>query len=447
VIGATAGTSYTVRVVAHYASGDSDASAASNSATPTGPTVPGTTPTSAPTTLTTKQGAIGVVTPGSALTVVGTGFAPNSTVTILMYSSPTKLGTATTDADGNLSHDVTVPTLDEGLHNIVASGVTPSGATHLMRLPVTMVHKTEPDATIPIPAGGRVRLINAAGHEVTKVTVDKDEGSYSLNTSSGLMTFTAAGAFEGTADAVTYRATDHLGTKVEGTYSADVATKPGNAGVPVKSRTTSTAAGTITVPCTISHGKITKCVVTVTAVVNGKTVVVGRATVSSSTGKARVSVPVTLTAAGRALIRQAGGAKLTVTAVVTQAGRSGTTTATRTTTVHGTSPSFTVARRIEFNDTVIKLNAVQKAFLKSLRPQLGGAKTITCTGGAEMNVEGNHTRAKKFATERAENVCAVLAAGLDVQVKIVPVAHPWLGGRHDNATERQADRTVRISVS
>jgi hypothetical protein len=148
VIGATAGVAYTYTVVAHSPAGDSIASASSSATTVAAPAAPSAAPTDAPTTLTTTDGVLTTVTPGQQITVIGTGFLPNSSVTIIVYSAPIVLGSAVTDAAGDFSVPITIPTtLDVGAHNIVASGVDPSGAVRFIRMAVTVSAASTPGST------------------------------------------------------------------------------------------------------------------------------------------------------------------------------------------------------------------------------------------------------------------------------------------------------------
>ncbi|MDQ2955681.1 MAG: fibronectin type III domain-containing protein [Actinomycetota bacterium] len=139
VIGATAGVSYTYTVVAQSVPGDSAASPASNAITATSPEVPASAPTSAPTTLTTTQGVLTKVERSESITLIGAGFLPYSSVTIILYSSPVVLGTAVTDSHGDFTKQVTIPAvLSAGSHNLVATGVSPTGAVYQIRMPVTV---------------------------------------------------------------------------------------------------------------------------------------------------------------------------------------------------------------------------------------------------------------------------------------------------------------------
>ena len=56
----------------------------------------------------------------------GTGFAPESAVTLTLHSDPVEVGTATADENGAFSAEITVPTNTEaGDHTVVAESGTP----------------------------------------------------------------------------------------------------------------------------------------------------------------------------------------------------------------------------------------------------------------------------------------------------------------------------------
>ena len=108
------------------------------SGTTAAPQVPAQVPSTA-LTLTTDKGTITKATPGQKITIVGTGFLPYSTATVIIYSDPIVLGTVTTDANGNFSREVEVPaTLAAGQHHLVASGVAPDGTERFLRMDVTV---------------------------------------------------------------------------------------------------------------------------------------------------------------------------------------------------------------------------------------------------------------------------------------------------------------------
>jgi hypothetical protein len=84
------------------------------------------------------------LTAGQKLPLSGSGFAPGSTVSLYLYSTPTLLGTVLTDATGSFSTTVTLPAgLAPGAHHLVAVGVDASVNARVLRS----------DVTVPTPAG------------------------------------------------------------------------------------------------------------------------------------------------------------------------------------------------------------------------------------------------------------------------------------------------------
>ncbi|WP_433377042.1 fibronectin type III domain-containing protein [Actinoplanes sp. CA-142083] len=163
ILGGTAGVSYRVMVVATSASGNSPASAYSNTAIPTAPTV-ATTPPATNVPLDTDQGQITTTTPGQSLTLVGSGYAPYSTVTLTLYSEPIVLATVVTDKNGAFSQAVTVPAdLASGKHSFTATGVNPRGKPRAMRMDVTVQH--EP-SNLPV-TGSAVMWLLVTGLSMT----------------------------------------------------------------------------------------------------------------------------------------------------------------------------------------------------------------------------------------------------------------------------------------
>ena len=59
--------------------------------------------------------------------MTGTGFVPSSPVSLTLHSDPVEVGTATTDASGDFTAEVTVPAATEaGDHTVVAASDTPT---------------------------------------------------------------------------------------------------------------------------------------------------------------------------------------------------------------------------------------------------------------------------------------------------------------------------------
>jgi len=66
---------------------------------------------------------------GSEITISGSGFTPNATVTITYTSTPEVLATTTADSNGKFSATVTIPKSTHGKHTITASDGTNSVST------------------------------------------------------------------------------------------------------------------------------------------------------------------------------------------------------------------------------------------------------------------------------------------------------------------------------
>ncbi len=81
----------------------------------------------------------GSVTAGQTITVSGTGYAPFSTVTVLVYSSPTVLGTAVADEHGAFTFTGKLPAgLAAGSHTLVAAGVDANGNPYYLTQSITV---------------------------------------------------------------------------------------------------------------------------------------------------------------------------------------------------------------------------------------------------------------------------------------------------------------------
>lgn len=111
--------------------------------------------------------ANGVVT-GEKITITGTGYAPNTMVTILIYSEPQVLTAVMTDGTGSFTVEVTVPAgLPVGQHTLVAAGVDPTGAMRYMTLPVTVTEDgptlAYTGADIALPAFGGLAALAIGG--------------------------------------------------------------------------------------------------------------------------------------------------------------------------------------------------------------------------------------------------------------------------------------------
>ena len=115
-------------------------------------------------------GSSGTVAPGKTITVTGTGYAPGSSVSVVIYSTPQVLTTIVADASGNFTVEVTVPAgLAAGSHTLVASGVDANGVLRYVTLPVTVTSAGSAQlaytgADVLLPAlGGLAAVVVGAG--------------------------------------------------------------------------------------------------------------------------------------------------------------------------------------------------------------------------------------------------------------------------------------------
>ncbi|MFI5935144.1 fibronectin type III domain-containing protein [Actinoplanes sp. NPDC051494] len=436
VLGGTAGTSYTVTVVARGPGGNSAASPASNAVTPTAPVEPPVVPADVPVTLTTDKGQLSIAVPAQTITVIGTGFAPFSTAKVTIYSDPIVLGTVTTDAAGSFSVPVTIPAgLESGKHTFVAQGVDPQGVARQMALPVTVAPSSSDSSgsgdesqntTLPVPTNGAITLLDAGGNPVGTVTI-AGQGTYALDATTGIISFVPVTGFKGKATPVTYRITDSIGTMITGTYTAVVtefaAPNPGpgtstgsvkvivpkqvvTRGVPRRATMTATATFTSSI-----KGRST---VRLWSTVSGKRVVLGNGTILTTKAGRRVAVPVTLNPLGRALTARAGGYPVSVAiTTVPSAGR----TLRGSAATHIVLSSFTVPRSVYFATAKSTISKAQQKYLLALRAKLGGARSVTCTGHTDDR--GNKAASLELGRKRARAVCATLVGKRNIRIVIV----------------------------
>ena len=130
-----AGTEYSVFVAA-YDSEIGDAAGVVSASVPA-PSAPATVPTVTKPFVTDKN-AVGTPAAGDKVTLKGAGFAPGSTVSLFIYSTPTPLGQVTTGDDGTFTATVTIPAGFSGNHSLVAAGIDPSGAPLYLRMDITI---------------------------------------------------------------------------------------------------------------------------------------------------------------------------------------------------------------------------------------------------------------------------------------------------------------------
>ncbi|CAB4928940.1 MAG: hypothetical protein F2825_09695 [Actinobacteria bacterium] len=134
-----------------------------------GPATPASVPTQDNGDITGPAGPISTLTAGQTITLQGSGYAPNSTVQLLVYSSPVSLGTVVADQNGNFSVEVTVPAnLANGTHHLVATGVDAQGNVRNLVITVTVSGGVATLATtgfdaVPVAVGGALVMLVGGG--------------------------------------------------------------------------------------------------------------------------------------------------------------------------------------------------------------------------------------------------------------------------------------------
>lgn len=109
-------------------------------------------------------------------TLTGTGFAPNSLVSIYLFSTPTLVGTITTDESGIFKGDITVPAnLRIGEHTLQLNGLTPALEIRSVSIPIVISSKTlvTKSETFNIYFGMNSWWVNSAGHKEIRKAIKK----------------------------------------------------------------------------------------------------------------------------------------------------------------------------------------------------------------------------------------------------------------------------------
>ena len=101
---------------------------------------------------------------------------------------------------------------------------------------------TTQQRAVTIPSGGAVTLIHNS--KAVATVTDAEQGTYTLDTATGVITFTPLGGYTGHPTPVTYQVTDAYGQTVRSTYTPDVIAAPATTSTtaPPTAPTTTTAA-------------------------------------------------------------------------------------------------------------------------------------------------------------------------------------------------------------
>jgi hypothetical protein len=117
----------------------------------------------------TSDDADGKLVAGEKVTISGENFLPGSTVDLIAYSTPVKLGSVTVLSDGTFSAEVTLPKdMENGVHHLVASGVDANGNVKNLVVEVTVSGGTAVLAltgfsALPFVGAGALALLAGGG--------------------------------------------------------------------------------------------------------------------------------------------------------------------------------------------------------------------------------------------------------------------------------------------
>jgi hypothetical protein len=109
-----------------------------------------------------------VVVPGQPVVVSGEDWLPNSTVTIEFLSTPVLLGTASVDANGRFSRQVTIPSnATPGPHTIRVSGFDTDNLPRVVNIPITVAAAAAAPAAPAAPVTPGTALARTGGYLTT----------------------------------------------------------------------------------------------------------------------------------------------------------------------------------------------------------------------------------------------------------------------------------------
>jgi outer membrane protein OmpA-like peptidoglycan-associated protein len=230
------------------------------------------------------------------------------------------------------------------------------------------------------------------------------------------------------------------------------AAAPGVPGAPAKAATpvvpTRTAVqedGTAVVGCAVDQPTLRSCVVRLTHKgADGREVVVGQVTVQAATGRASVAAPVRLTAAGRRMLRVAGGG-LPVTVAVDARVASGQVLRSVRRSVL-TAPQRVLAPVVgPFVAGTARFDARIRADVRAAAALLRGARSVTCAGHTDSR--GTDAFSRALGLRRAQAVCAALRdAGVRARTTAESAGEDRPRASNRTARGRALNRRVELTA-
>jgi hypothetical protein len=103
------------------------------------------------------------ISPGSSITLVGSGYPANTAVTFTLHSNTTSLGSTTTDGDGSFTATVNIPlNVGAGNHDIVASAGNESCTLSLLGTASERAHRSSGDGGDLASTGVQIAALSTA---------------------------------------------------------------------------------------------------------------------------------------------------------------------------------------------------------------------------------------------------------------------------------------------
>jgi CshA-type fibril repeat protein len=186
----------------------------------------------------------------TSVTVVGVGTYVVDAAGIMTFTpeanyvgTPTALGYIIEDSLGQIASSTYTPTVNAPT---AASPDTSSGPYNTAQTKTVLTNDTPAAGSTLVPSSVKLCGSSNVAPDCTLTTLTvANEGSYSVDATTGDITFTPLGTFIGTATPITYSVTDSLGGKASSTYTPTVGTPPAPSASPNVSSGTNDANQTI----------------------------------------------------------------------------------------------------------------------------------------------------------------------------------------------------------
>lgn len=296
---------------------------------------------------------------------------------------------------------------------------------------------SEQQVNVPVPSGGTVQLVGTGGELVNQVVI-ANQGTYTVNPTTGIITFTPVRGFTGAARAVTYLVTDSYGQTGEATYAAQV-TQAATAAAPgLQVRDQVRSSRFVPVTCTLTTRNATGCTVKAYASVDGQRTLVGTG-VRKGADARKVGVRVVLNSVGRALAARPNGARLQLTATV-RSGQQSYQTNGSTRVV----ASKVALRPIYFATDKSTVSGADRAYLRSVRAGMGAVSRVTCTGYADARSTVAYNA--QLAMARAKAVCRILTDGKNVSGQLFSRGEKRPVASNATTTGRSLNRRAEVTL-